>query len=89
MLKYCIKTHLVHKQNFELSAKIMLLKFHICVFKAVKCQSSEWKSHVNVSVFGARALGKVRGEALQFTVMHFHHTHRAKLHLHTRILKPH
>lgn len=75
MLEYCIKTHLVHKQNFELSAKNMLLKFLICVYKADKYQSSEQKSHVNGSVFGTRALGKVRRETLQFTVMHFHHAH--------------
>lgn len=68
MLKYCIKTHLVPKQDFELSAENMLLMFLTCVFKADKYQSSEQKSHVNVSAFGEELWGSPT-----FTVMHFPH----------------
>lgn len=43
MLKCCIKTHLIQQENFELSAKNMLLKFLICVFKADKYQTLKRK----------------------------------------------
>lgn len=51
MLKYCIKAHLVHKQNFELSAKNMLLKFLLGVFKADNTKLWREKPHKCVCVW--------------------------------------
>lgn len=41
MLKYCIKTYLGHKWDFDWSIKNVILKFLICMFKANKYQSFE------------------------------------------------